>query len=124
MFAFILVPYLHAASPASSEVSADAPTPVQSPIVAQPLVAPAPRARPTVSIAHGYGNDVPLSFAARQIVPTRVSVGFGPGVDPTRAVTWHGGRPWPQVLADLSAATGTVVRFSPGHVDFLSRGSR
>lgn len=61
---------------------------------------PAPRpTRPRYSIAHGFGNDVPLSFAAKQIVPSSIRVVYRTGVDSDTRVTWSGGRPWNQALA-------------------------
>ena len=55
--------------------------------------------RPRFLVAHGFGRQVPLSFAIRQIVPHTTVVRFGPGVDPAAPVTWSGGRPWNRVLA-------------------------
>ena len=56
---------------------------------AAPLVLP---------VAHGFGRRVPLAFAARQIVPAKVKVTFGAGVDPETPVDWTGGRPWDRAL--------------------------
>ncbi len=63
--------------------------------------APTP-ARPVVARQHlvlGFGDQVPLSFACRQIVPRGVKVSYGPGVDPATPVTWKGGDTWRLVLA-------------------------
>ena len=46
----------------------------------------------------GFGNQVPLAFAIRQIVPAGVAVRYGPGADPAILVDWKGGAPWDQVL--------------------------
>lgn len=54
--------------------------------------------KPRFFIAHGFGHDVPLAFAVRQVVPARVRVSFGPGVDQALPVTWKGGKPWDDVL--------------------------
>ena len=48
--------------------------------------------------AYGFGDQVPLSFAVRQIVPKTVKVSYGPGADPASLVNWKGGRPWNRVL--------------------------
>ena len=50
-------------------------------------------------MAQGFGHQVPLSFAIRQIVPHTTVIRFGPGIDSTAPVTWSGGRPWNRVLA-------------------------
>ena len=58
-----------------------------------------PQARaPQFLIARGFGNQVPLSFAVKQIVPTAVKVRFGPGANRNALVDWKGGQPWNRVL--------------------------
>lgn len=55
--------------------------------------------RPRFLVARGFGRQVPMSFAIRQIVPHTTVVRFGPAVDPAAPVNWSGGRPWNRVLA-------------------------
>ena len=55
-------------------------------------------AKPHFIVAHGFGQRVPLAFAIRQVVPPRVQVSYGEGVDQAQPVSWNGGRPWDQVL--------------------------
>ena len=71
--------------------------PVSLPIAA---AVPARRtaAQPAIPVAHGFGHQVPLAFATRQIVPAGVKTTFGPGVDQAALVDWSGGRPWIEVL--------------------------
>ena len=54
--------------------------------------------RPHFLVARGFGHDVPLAFAARQIVPQHVRISFGSDVDPEARVNWEGGKPWDDVL--------------------------
>ena len=54
--------------------------------------------RPRVFLAVGFGRQIPLSFAARQIVPASLSVSFAPDVNQDALVDWSGGRPWNQVI--------------------------
>ena len=54
--------------------------------------------QPHLVIARGFGDQVPLAFAVRQIVPAAVKVHFAQGVDQTTPVNWKGGRPWNAVL--------------------------
>ena len=54
---------------------------------------------PRFRTARGFGQAVPLRFAARQIVPATVSVRYGPGADPDAGVDWTGDAPWNRVLA-------------------------
>ena len=68
-------------------------------------------------LAKGFGRQVPMSFATRQIVPHTAVIRFGPGVDLDAPVTWSGGRPWNRVLASavrplrlrVTATTNAVV---------------
>jgi len=50
------------------------------------------------SIAHGFGNGVPLFFAVKQVVPSMFRVIYRNGVDQDLNVTWSGGLPWTQAL--------------------------
>ena len=63
-------------------------------------------AAPRFKAAAGFGQGVPLAFAARQIVPSALAVRFGAGVDPDSAVDWTGGAPWNRVLAAAIAPLG------------------
>ena len=90
---FQLAPTRQAAVPAMPtgpgplDLLPESPAPARR--TAAPLVLP---------VAHGFGRRVPLAFATRQIVPARVKVTFGAGVDPETPVDWTGGRPWDQAL--------------------------
>jgi hypothetical protein len=102
---------------------------VKDPLTATPASAPAPIAmapivdpgdrQPTPTpdhkggsalihwkMAYGFGNQVPLGFACRQIVPSAVKVTFGPGAGPDLLVTWKGGSTWNRVLYDAVAPLG------------------
>ncbi len=61
--------------------------------------APWPRvAAPGFTVARGFGQGIPLRFAARQIVPAAITVRYAPGVDLDAAVDWTGDAPWNRVL--------------------------
>ena len=57
-------------------------------------------------LANGFGNQVPLSFACRQIVPPAVRVTYGPGASPDMLVNWKGGDIWNHVLRDAVKPLG------------------
>jgi hypothetical protein len=86
-----------------TELPAQIQTPVRTPnraparpeAAAAPSQTPAPSAFKTVQ---GFGEQVPLSFAVKQIVPKTVKVYYGPGVDPAALVDWKGGQPWNDAL--------------------------
>lgn len=50
-------------------------------------------------VASGFGDQVPLRFAVRQIVPRTIKVSYGPNVNPDALVDWKGGQPWNRALA-------------------------
>lgn len=66
-------------------------------------------ARRYFHIASGYGKQVPLGFAIRQIVPHGVRVVFAADVDTSVPVDWQGGREWNKVLATTVAQAGDVI---------------
>lgn len=86
---FQLTPDPQAQPPAAAAMSAGAGLDEQDEAYAQPRY----------SIARGYGNQVPLFFAVKQIVPSMFRVIYRNGVDQNLAVAWLGGRPWNQALS-------------------------
>ena len=91
-----------------------APSPSEPPMQAVP---PKPRLRLRTALAgphlaQGFGNQVPLAFASRQIVPPGVRVTFAPDVDQAAPVDWRGGRRWDAVLR--AALAPLSLRATPG----------
>lgn len=72
--------------------------PPQTPTTPPPAAAATLPATLRFWTAYGFGDQVPLSFAVKQIVPKAVKVSYGPGADPASLVDWRGGRPWNRVL--------------------------
>src|SRR3546814_16584755 len=62
------------------------------------------------SVVTGFGNEVPLSFAVRQIVPPGHEISYGAGVDVNAVVTWSGGHLWGEVLNQVAYGRGLAVR--------------
>ena len=60
-----------------------------------PSAAPSPSA-PSVAAADvvGFGTDMPLALALRQIVPADYAFSFGENVNPGYRVSWSGGKAW------------------------------
>jgi len=63
-------------------------------------------------MAYGFGNNIPLHFACRQIVPSAVRVAYGPGVNPAIHVSWQGGQTWNHVLRDTVKPLGLSLQMS------------
>jgi hypothetical protein len=57
----------------------------------------------------GFGDQIPLSFAVRQIVPARFQVAFGKEVDRDGRVDWKGGKPWRAVLSETIKPLGLTI---------------
>jgi hypothetical protein len=80
--------------------------------------------RPTPSDAiadratpRGFGAQIPLEFAVRQIVPAKIKVIYGSGADHNALVDWQGGKRWKLVLMDAVRPLGLDVRI---HENFVS----
>lgn len=58
----------------------------------------------------GFGQDIPLSLALQQIIPSAFSVNFAPGVNPGLPITWEGGRPWNVIFEDILASMNVGAR--------------
>lgn len=52
-------------------------------------------------VVEGFGSDMPLALALRQVVPAEYAFSFGRGVNPGYLVSWEGGKPWNLVLGDM-----------------------
>lgn len=51
----------------------------------------------------GFGSDMPLAYALRQVVPPEYAFSFGADVNPGYRVSWSGGKPWNEVVSDMVA---------------------
>lgn len=93
--------------------AAQALQPAPAPIIPSPPADRVPARRSAgpiaMPVAHGFGQQVPLAFAARQIVPPGIKTTFGPGVDQAALVDWSGGRPWIEVLRGAIQPLGLHV---------------
>jgi hypothetical protein len=72
----------------------------------RPLKRHVPAPEPAVS---GFGDQVPLSFAIRQIVPPNFQVAYADTVQKDAPVNWKGGEPWRATLADAVRPLGLIV---------------
>jgi len=73
-------------------------------------------------VTQGFGRQVPLSFAIRQVVPKGVAVSFPAGSEiDDYLVDWQGGRPWQVVLRGLLRPVGLEASFRPRSVQIKRR---
>jgi hypothetical protein len=77
----------------------------------KPNLPSSPRLSPSQgqALASGFGAQVPLAFAIRQMAPDGFDVILEPPADPKALVDWRGGRLWTQVLADSVEPLGLAV---------------
>ena len=87
----------------------------------RPLNAPVLPAEPALS---GFGDQVPLSFAVRQIVPPHFQVAFADAVRQDAPVDWKGGEPWRATLADAVRPLGLIVTVSGPKVTIAAAPAR
>lgn len=74
---------------------------------------------PVAAQDDGFGNGVPLSAAAKGLVPKGYTVDMGKGVDASAEVSWRGGD-WHKKLDDAVSGAGYVAKVD-GQVVHISR---
>ncbi len=88
----------------------------------QPVSAPVPSApvQNGYDMAVGFGSDLPLVTALRQIIPSDYSYVLDKNIAVGQTVSWNGGQEWPVVLENTLAQVGmtsqindTVVNIAP-----------
>ncbi len=62
----------------------------------------------TFNVIEGFGSDMPLALALRQIVPAKYAFLFGKNVNAGAAISWNGGKPWNEVLKDALDPLGVT----------------
>jgi|GEM_PF-2954521 len=74
---------------------------------------PAPSApNSDLAVVEGFGRDIPLALALRQIVPPGYAYAFDPGVDVAAAIDWDGGAPWDIILQNALNEAGYDVEIT------------
>ena len=96
-------------------------TPLAAPVLTAGTDVAAPASVPASAYADavGFGSDIPLVLAMRQIVPAQFGYAFDASVDQGARVTWNGGKPWDRVLGDAVAPLGLGVMIADGKVHIL-----
>ncbi len=69
-------------------------------------------------VAQGFATQVPLVIALQQIVPADYRYVFADSVNPGMKVDWRGGKPWDEVVSDMTRAHGVSAEIS-GNVIYL-----
>lgn len=102
-----------------ADVAPAAPAPIVETIIEQaPVVAPADD-----KIVEGFGSNMPMALALRQIVPPTYRFSFGANVDPGQRVSWQGGHKWSEILQDMARQQGLTAEVAGNVVAIRSNGS-
>ena len=96
-------------SPPAPEIDAGDPAPAPAENPRPKSQSPTLRRSAPEPVVAGFGDQVPLSFAVRQIIPTRFQVAFGGTVNSDAPVDWKGGKPWRPTLSDVLRPLGLTV---------------
>jgi hypothetical protein len=96
-------------SPPAAEINARDPAPAPVANLRPKPMSPTLRRPAPQPVVAGFGDQVPLSFAVRQIVPARFQVAFGEAVKSDAPVNWKGGKRWRPTLSDAVRPLGLTV---------------
>lgn len=96
----------------------DTTKPEEAPVAPTP-VAPAPVTDSNIDVIQGFGSDIPLAIALRDIVPTGYAYAFADKTIAGTKISWQGGKSWEDTLTDALASKGLVFG-TAGHVITLS----
>lgn len=71
---------------------------------------------PAFAAFEGFGKDIPLDSAARQIVPEGWAVDYGSGVDSKVTVSWSSSSDWQSALKSAVAKRGYTAQIGSNTV--------
>lgn len=94
-----------------------------------PVVSPSPTNTVSIpsapvlsaSVIEGFGKDIPLVMALRDIVPAGYAFSFGAANIAGQKISWEGGKPWSEVLADSLSAVGLAYSLQGNVLMITSR---
>ena len=72
----------------------------------QPAIQDTPDGISQYDMAVGFGKDLPLISALRQVVPSDYTYVLNTSIDSSQTVSWNGGQEWPTVLNNMLSPQG------------------
>ncbi len=72
----------------------------------------------------GFANDIPLTVALRQILPSDYGFSMAQDVDAGALVSWRGGAPWRQTLSDMLHVAGLGMQEDGQMIRIVRQGSQ
>lgn len=109
-------------APASGQISSQISS---APLMAAPAVTPVKAttenqpAPSTYAVIQGFGSDIPLALALRQIVPPQYGYVFDPDINQGTKISWNGDKPWDEVLNHALKPAGYTATVSETSVHIL-----
>jgi len=97
-------------------------TPAPVPSMMAPVSAPSSGSS-NYQVADGFGRDLPLVMAIRQIVPSQYGFVFDDGIDLSAKVSWQGGKPWDTVLQQTLSPLGLAAGVRGNVVSIMRAGT-
>jgi type IV pili sensor histidine kinase/response regulator len=106
--------------------------PIQEPIAEAPAVSEAPveetktpaEVKTEVSAApviEGFGKDIPLAIALRDIVPPNYAYVFSPRDIAGTKISWRGGKPWLEVLQNALSQQNLDATINGNNITIFSK---
>lgn len=103
--------------------------PIESPVVAVPneqqVTPPAPvvdvKQSSNFPVVEGFGKDIPLAIALRDIAPPNFAYAFNPREIAGTKISWRGGKPWPEVLQAALAQQNLDAVIDGNNMTIFSR---
>lgn len=86
-----------------------------------PAVVPTPVPTPAPELVEGFGKDIPLAIALRDIVPSHYAFSFSPREIAGTKISWRGGKPWQDVLKDALTAHDLDLVMNEGSILILRK---
>lgn len=105
--------------PAPTPAPAPEPTPVVKP-TPTPLPAPVPTPA-SADVVEGFGKDIPLVIALRDIAPAKYAYAFSPREIAGTKISWRGGKVWQDVLKDALAPHGLDLSVSDNQIVIFAK---
>lgn len=111
-------------------------TPIQEPIVEAPVVTETPIAEVKIPVdvktevsaapalapvIEGFGKDIPLAIALRDIVPSNYAYVFSPRDIAGTKISWRGGKPWLEVLQNALSQQNLEATINGNNVTIFSK---
>lgn len=79
----------------------------------------APQTNSSYEMAVGFGKNLPLVTALRQVVPADYTYIVDDSIPMSATVSWDGGRPWNEVLNDMVTPLNLQTRISGNRVSIM-----